>query len=128
MEEKKAGFNTVDEYIASFPLDIQEILQQIRETIQAAAPEAVEKISYQMPAFAQNGNLIYFSAFKKHIGIFGTSGAVQAFPDELAEYAGPKGNLQFPITKPIPLHLIRKIVAFRLAENLSKARNNKGKN
>ena len=121
MENKKVIFKSIDAYIASFPENIQRILQDIRATILDAAPQAEEKISYQMPTFTQNGNLIYFAAFKNHIGVFGASGVVEAFHEELAPFAGPKGNLQFPIDKPIPLHLIRKIVAFRVADNLKKA-------
>lgn len=127
MENEKLIFKTVDAYIASFPETIQKVLHDIRETIHTAAPQAVEKISYQMPAFSHNGNLIYYAAFKNHIGVFGISGAVEAFHDELSPFAGPKGNLQFPINKPIPLHLIHKIVTFRLAENNKKAAMKKGK-
>ena len=127
MENEKVSFKTIDAYIASFPENVQRILQDIREAILAAAPKAEEKISYQMPTFVYKGNLIYFAAFKNHIGVFGVSGAVEAFHEELAPFAGPKGNLQFPIDKPIPLHLIRKIVAFRVAGNLKKAEMKKGK-
>lgn len=127
MENEKVIFKTIDAYIASFPENIQRILQDIRETIHAAAPQAEEKISYQMPTFVYKGNLIYFAAFKNHIGVFGASGVVEAFHEELAPFAGPKGNLQFLIDQPIPLHLIHKIVAFRVAENLKKAEMKKGK-
>ena len=126
MESEKVSFKTIDAYIASFPGNVQKILQDIRETIHAAAPQAVEKISYQMPTFVYKGNLIYFAAFKNHIGVFGTSGALEPFHDELAPFAGPKGNLQFAIDKPLPLDLIRKIVTFRVAENLKKAEMKKG--
>jgi len=127
MESEKVIFKTIDSYIASFPENVQSILQDIRETIHAAAPQAEEKISYQMPTFVYKGNLIYFAAFKNHIGVFGTSGALEPFHDELAPFTGPKGNLQFPIDKPIPLDLIRKIVTFRVAEDLKKAEMKKGK-
>jgi uncharacterized protein YdhG (YjbR/CyaY superfamily) len=121
MENKKAGFTTIDEYIALFPEDIQNKLQELRAAIRASAPGAIEKISYQMPAFVQNGILVYFAAFKNHISFFPTSSGVQAFQQELAEYAGSKGTVRFPLDRPLPLDLISKIVKFRVAENLKNA-------
>jgi uncharacterized protein YdhG (YjbR/CyaY superfamily) len=118
--QSKVGFTTIDEYIATFPKDIQKILKELRATIQAAAPDAVEKISYQMPAFALKGILVYFAAFKNHIGFFPTASGVQAFKRELADYAVSKGTVRFPIDKPLPLKLISKVVKFRVAENLKK--------
>jgi uncharacterized protein YdhG (YjbR/CyaY superfamily) len=105
---------TVDDYIATFAPDIQAVLQKIRQTVKAAAPDAEESISYRMPAFKLNGMLIYFAAFKKHIGLYppvrGDDGLMQA----VKPYAGPKGNLQFPFKKRIPYVLIRRIVKARV--------------
>lgn len=113
--------NTIDEYIARFSPDIQAILEQIRATIRAAAPDAKEVISYQMPAFHQAGNLVYFAAWKEHIGFYPPVSADADFKQELAIYEGPKGNLQFPLDQPIPYDLITKIVQQRLQENLARA-------
>jgi uncharacterized protein YdhG (YjbR/CyaY superfamily) len=112
---------TIDEYIARFPAPIQAILEQIRTTIRAAAPEAKEVISYQMPAFHQEGNLVYFAAWKEHIGLYPPLSAEAEFKQEVAVYEGPKGNLQFPLEQPIPYDLITKIVKFRVQENLARA-------
>jgi uncharacterized protein YdhG (YjbR/CyaY superfamily) len=112
---------TIDEYIAGFPLDVQEILESIRMTIREAAPEAEETISYQMPTFTLKGNLVHFAAFKKHIGFYPTSTGVEVFKDELSVYAGGKGSVQFPLDKPMPFDLIRRIVEFRVKENLARA-------
>ncbi len=111
---------TIDEYIAGFPPDIQAILQKIRATIQKAAPDATERISYRMPCFAQDGNLVYFAAFKKHIGLFPPVSDA-ALKQEAAKYAGPKGNLQFPLDEPMPYALITKIVKARVKENKAHA-------
>ena len=121
MTNLKPTAKTIDEYIARFPDDIQAVLQQIRATIREAAPEATETISYQMPAFAQQGMLVYFAAWKKHIGLYPPLSANAEFKDEVAIYEGPKGNLQFPLDQPMPLELIRKIVEFRVKENLERA-------
>lgn len=118
MEGNKAEFRTIDEYIASFPEDTRKILEELRETIRAAAPEAKEKISYQMPTFDLEGNLVHFAAFKNHIGFYPTPTGIEQFKDELAEYKGAKGSVQFPIDRPLPLDLISRIVKFRAAENL----------
>jgi uncharacterized protein YdhG (YjbR/CyaY superfamily) len=119
--EKKNGFNSIDEYITAFPAETQKILQEVRATIKAAAPEAQEKISYQMPAFTLNGNLVYFAAFKNHIGFYPTPTGVEAFAQDLACYKGAKGSVQFPLDRPMPVDLITKIVKYRAAENLKKA-------
>lgn len=112
---------TIDEYIAGFPPDVQVILEKMRVTIRKAAPGAEEKISYQMPAFALKGNLVYFAAFKNHIGFYPASSGIRAFKKELSVYAGSKGTVRFPKDKPLPLGLIRKIVKLRVAENIKKA-------
>jgi uncharacterized protein YdhG (YjbR/CyaY superfamily) len=121
MESNKADFKSIDDYIATFPDDIQRILQELRATIKAAAPEATEKISYQMPTFFLKGNLVHFAAYKHHIGFYPAPRGIKAFKDELAHYKGGKGSVQFPIGEPLPLELIRRIVQFRVAENLKKA-------
>jgi uncharacterized protein YdhG (YjbR/CyaY superfamily) len=112
----------VDEYIASFPLRTQEILQQIRATIKAAAPEAEEVISYGMPAYKLNGELVYFAGYKNHIGFYATPTGHEAFEKELSKYKQGKGSVQFPIDEPLPLDLITRIVKFRVAQNLERTR------
>jgi len=121
MDSKKVGFTSIDEYIATFPKEIQKILKELRATIKASAPDAEEKISYQMPTFYLKGNLIHFAAFKNHIGVYPSPSGTQAFKRELSIYQGAKGSIKFPIDEPLPLELVRKIVKFRVAENLKKA-------
>ncbi len=111
----------IDEYIANFPKDVQEILEKIRATIKKAAPNAEETINYQIPTFTLNGNLVHFAAFKSHIGFYPTPTGVEKFKKELAVYEGAKGSVKFPLDKPIPYTLIRKIVTFRVKENLERA-------
>ncbi len=121
MDSNKAVATTIDEYIAMFAEDVQAVLQEIRATIKAAAPDAVEKISYQMPTFAQNGNLVHFGAFKSHIGFYPVPTGIEAFEAELAVYKQGKGSVQFPLNQLMPLDLISRIVQFRVQENLAKA-------
>ena len=118
---------TIDEYIAGFPPDVQAILQKIRTTIRKAAPDAKETISYQMPTFTLNGNLVHFAAFKKHIGFYPIPTGIAKFKKELSVYKQGKGSLQFPLDKPIPYGLISKIVKFRVKEDLQRARAKKKK-
>jgi uncharacterized protein YdhG (YjbR/CyaY superfamily) len=114
-----APFKTMDEYIASFPPDVQEILQTLRETIKQEAPDAKEAIKYGMPTFTFHGNLVYFAAWKKHIGFYPITGEMEAAIKELQDYkTSGKGTIQFPLSKPLPLPLIREIVGFRVRENL----------
>lgn len=115
-------YKTIDEYIRTFPSDIQNILEKMRQIIHEAAPEAVETISYQMPAFKLNGILVYFAAHKNHIGFYPTSSGIEAFEAELAPYKFSKGAVQFPLDERIPFGLIKKIVAFRVKENSKKKR------
>ena len=118
----------VDEYIARFPEDVQTILEQVRQTIRSAAPEATERISYQMPAFHQQGNLVYYAAWKKHIGFYPPiSDEDEALKNETAIYAGPKGNLKFPMDQPMPLDLITRIVKQRIKENSARVTNKRQK-
>jgi len=118
----KTNFQSIDEYIVTFPEETQKILNEIRDTIKTAAPDAEEKISYQMPTFYLNGNLIHFAAFKNHIGIYPTPSGTEAFKRELSKYQGAKGSVRLPIDEPMPLKLIAKIVKFRVAENVKKAK------
>lgn len=119
MRNDRTAPKSIDEYIAAFPDDVQEILEAIRATIKKAAPEAEETISYQMPTFTLNGRyLVYFAAYKKHIGFYPAPIGNAEFQEELPAYAKGKGTAQFPLNKPIPLDLISKIVTFRVKENL----------
>ena len=115
----------VDEYISIFPVKIQELLKEMRATIKESAPEAEEVISYQMPAYRFHGILIYFAAFKNHIGLYPTVSGIETFKDELSVYKGAKGSVQFPLNKPLPLDLIARIVKFRVTENLKESKSSK---
>jgi Uncharacterized conserved protein len=118
MENTRHTTSTIDEYILQFPAEVQTLLQQVRNTIREAAPEAQEKISWQMPTFYLHGNLVHFAAFKKHIGFYPGANGIAAFQEELSVYKGAKGSVQFPIDKPIPFDIIRAIVKFRVNETL----------
>jgi len=111
----------IDEYIAGFPKETQEILEKIRTTIRKAAPDAEETINYQIPTFTLKGNLVHFAAYKKHIGFYPAPSGIERFKDELAAYEGAKGSVRFPLDEPIPYDLISEIVTFRAKENLEKA-------
>jgi uncharacterized protein YdhG (YjbR/CyaY superfamily) len=111
----------IDEYIAGFPPEVQEILEKIRLTIKEAAPEAQETISYQMPTFTLKGNLVHFGAFKNHVGFYPTPSGTEKFREEIAVYQSGKGSIQFPLDQPMPYDLIRRIVMFRVQENVDKA-------
>lgn len=113
--------NSIDEYIANFPEDIQAKLQALRATIREAAPEAQEAISYGLPTFKLKGNLVHFAAFKNHIGFYPVPSGMAAFQEELSVYKQGKGSVQFSLDEPLPLELVRKIVQFRITENLEKA-------
>lgn len=121
MKNNIPAFSSIDEYIAMFSPETQKILQTLRTAIKTAAPQAEEKISYQMPTFYLHGNLVHFAAWKNHVGFYPGANGISKFQDELAAYAGAKGSVQFPLEKPLPLKLIQKIVTFRVAENLTKA-------
>ncbi len=111
----------IDGYISKFPADVQAILQKVRETIRHAAPEAKETISYMMPAFMQHGILVYFAAWAKHIGMYPPISGNKTLEKAIARYAGPKGNLQFPLDEPIPYDLIGKLVKLRVKQDSEKA-------
>ena len=122
MKSKKAGFNSIDEYIATFPKEVQKIMKKLRGTIKAAAPEAEEKISYQMPTFTLNGKyLVYFAGWKTHIAFYGAPKGNAEFKEDLSAYETGQGTLKFPLDKPMPFGLITKIVKFRVVENLKKS-------
>jgi len=121
MEGKRITPESIDDYIAEFSSEIQEILTRLRYIIKTSAPDAKEKISYQMPTFVLHGNLVHFAAYKNHIGFYPGPSGIDAFKDELSEYKGAKGSVQFPLGKPLPYHLVSKIVEFRVAENMMKA-------
>ncbi|MGV3656777.1 MAG: DUF1801 domain-containing protein [Chitinophagaceae bacterium] len=120
MKSVKAPANT-DDYIASFSKEIQDVLTQVRQTIQRAAPEATEAISYGIPTFVLHGNLVHFAAFKNHIGFYSLPSGTAAFQKELVAYKSGRGSVQFPLNEPMPLALITEIVKFRVAENKAKA-------
>jgi len=111
----------IDEYIAGFTEDVQEILEKIRTTIRKAAPDAEEAIKYQMPTFTLNGNLVHFAAYKKHIGFYPAPRGVEKFKEALSGYEGAKSTVRFPLDKPIPFGLISTIVKFRVKKNLERA-------
>lgn len=123
MQADPAPPATVDEYIAGFSPDVQTVLRQIRATVRAVVPDADETIKYGMPTYVLNGNLVYFAAFKKHVGFYGTSLEMGdgALKDELSVYAGPKGSLKFPLGKPVPLDLVTRLVEIRVKENRERA-------
>jgi len=113
--------NEIDHYISNFPAEVQEILTQIRTIIKKVAPEAIENIAYGMPSYKTNGKpLVYFAGFKNHIGFYATPTGHEQFSSELSNYKQGKGSVQFPLNKSIPFDLIKRIVEFRLKENLSK--------
>ena len=111
----------IDGYISQFPPGVQAVLQQVRQTIRQAAPDAEETISYQMPAFKQHGILVYFAAWEKHIGMYPPISGNKTLEKAIARYAGPKGNLQFPLDEPIPYDLIERIVKLRVKQDSAKA-------
>ena len=121
MATKKTSPNGIDEHIAKFPKDVQEILEKVRATIQKAAPNAEETINYGIPTFTLAGNLVHFAGFKNHIGFYPTPSGIEKFKKELSVYKGAKGSVQFPLDKPIPYTLISRVVKFRVKENLERA-------
>ena len=111
----------IDEYIAGFPRDVRVKLEELRAVILEAAPGATEKISYRMPTFVLEGNLVHFAAYEHHIGFYPTPSAIEKFSEELSVYKGGKGSVQFTLDQPIPYDLVREIVTFRVSENLETA-------
>jgi uncharacterized protein YdhG (YjbR/CyaY superfamily) len=126
MKNHRLAPRNINEYITAFSPEVQSILEKIRSTIRKAAPEAEEKISYQMPTFALMGNLIHFAAFKKHIGLYPPVKGDAKLQADISPYKGEKGNLKFPLDQPIPYALIGRIVKFRVKEQLERAKSKKG--
>ncbi|HKQ23279.1 MAG TPA: DUF1801 domain-containing protein [Burkholderiales bacterium] len=126
MTTTRATPKTIDEYISGFPPDVQAVLQKVRQIVRSAAPDAQEAISYQIPAFKLDGVLVYFAAFKKHIGFYPPIRGDAGMKKSVSAYAGPKGNLRFPLDQPIPYDLIKRITKLRLKQNLAKV-TSKGK-
>ena len=120
MNARTKQVETIDDYISMFPDDVQVILERLRQTIRKAAPDAKETISYQIPTFKLNGNLVHFAAFKDHISFFPTSSGRRAFKKELSKYKGGLGTIQFPLDEPTPYSLIGKITKFKVKENSQK--------
>lgn len=121
MTSDKTTPKDIDEYIAGFPKDVQEILEKVRITIKEAAPEAEETIKYQIPTFTLKGNLVHFAAYKKHIGFYPAPSGIEKFKKELSVYRSAKGSVQFRLDKPIPYDLISQIVTYRVKENIKRA-------
>jgi uncharacterized protein YdhG (YjbR/CyaY superfamily) len=127
VQTDQAAPQTIDDYIAGFPGDVQAILQQIRAIVREEAPGAAETINYGIPTFTLQGNLVHFAAFKRHIGFYPTPTGIEKFKDELSIYTMAKGSVQFPLDQPMPFDLMRRMVAFRVVENLEKAEARKKK-
>ena len=121
MKAMTTKYETIDQYIANFPADQQAVLQEIRATIKKAAPEATEKIGYGIPTFFLKGNLVHFAGFKNHYGFYPGPGAITQFEQEFSAYEQSKGTVRFPLDKPVPLDLIRRVTEVRVRENLEKA-------
>lgn len=120
MKADSIKFKTIRQYIESFPESTQRILRKLHKAIKETAPDAEEIISYNMPAFSLNGVLVYYAAYKSHIGFYPTGSGIAAFTDEISDYKHSKGAIQFPIDEPLPLDLVKKIVKFRIKMNLEK--------
>jgi len=120
MKTNEAKPENIDDYITRFPEHTQKLLQQMRTTIQKAAPKAVEVISYGMPAFKLNSVLVYFAGYKNHIGFYPTASGIRVFQDQISMYKNSKGAVQFPLDKPLPIKLIKEITVFRVKEDLEK--------
>ena len=118
MENQKTSYSSIDEYISSFPEHIQKKLVEIRTIIREQAPEAQEKISWQMPTFYLYGNLVHFAGYAKHIGFYPGANGIATFESEISKYKYAKGSVQFPLGEPLPVELIKKIVKFRVDENI----------
>ena len=127
MKTSQSAPRDIDEYIAAFPKDVRDRLQQIRRTIRKAAPDAEEAIKYRMPTFTLNGNLVHFAAYKNHIGFYPAPRGIEKFRKELSAYEGAKGSVRFPLDQAVPYALIGRIVKFRVQNQLKKVKATKGK-
>ena len=121
MKASRPTYKSIDEYIAAFPEDVRKKLEKLRKVIQSSAPRAEEAIAYGIPTFRLNGNLVHFAAFKDHISLFPSSSPIPVFKKELASFKVSKGTIQFPLDRPIPFDLVKRIVKFRVRENLDRA-------
>ena len=128
MAASRRRFKTMDEYIDTFPEDVRRILNELMQTIKEVVPDAEETINYHIPTFTLNGNLVHFAAFENHIGFYPTPSGMEAFKKELSGYKSAKGSVQFPINEPLPLPLIRRIVEYRVKENLERKQKASRKN
>jgi len=117
MQNERLNPESIDQYIAAFPETVQDALVKIRRIIKEIAPTAIEKIAYGIPTFWMNGNLVHFAGYQSHVGFYPTPSGIQAFREELSKYETSKGTVRFPIDKPIPFSLIKKIVKYRVAES-----------
>jgi len=124
MAMKRKTAKDIDEYLSGYPEHVQRFLTQMRLTVKKAAPQATEKISYGIPTFALEGNLVHFAAFKNHIGFYPTPSAIAAFNKELSSYKCSKGAVQFPLDAPLPLTLVSRMVKFRVKEKMMKRKDN----
>lgn len=124
MKKAAPDYNTIDEYISMFAEPVRKILNELRYTIREAAPGAEETINYRIPTYSLNGNLVHFAAFKNHVGFYPEPSAVEAFSKDLAGYETTKGSIRFPLDKPVPFDLVKRIVRFRVNENLSRKNKN----
>ena len=122
MDKQAVSIQTIDDYIRSFPPEVQKRLKAIRQLVAKLAPDAQEQISYQMPTFYLNGNLVHFAAFENHIGFYPTPHGIEAFQKELSKYKNGKGSVQFPLDEPLPMKLIERMVKYRIAKNRSKTK------
>lgn len=127
MTDMDTSTSVIDQYIASCPAEVQELLYSLRRIIKETVPEASEKMSYGMPTFALHGNLVHFAAFKNHIGFYPAPSGIENFREELSKYKSSKGAVQFPLDQPIPYELVQKMVRFRVAENIKQAEEKKKK-
>ena len=123
MKPSGTAVTSVDEYIRGFPADVRAMLSELRSTIRQCAPQATEKISYRIPTFHLNGNLVHFAAFERHIGFYPGPSGIARFREELARYRSAKGSVQFPLDEPLPVQLISAIVRFRVEENTQNTAN-----
>lgn len=128
MKANATKFKTVDEYLSVFPPATRKILQEVRKAISDAAPDAEEVISYNMPAYRKDGILVYFAGYERHIGFYPTASGIEHFEKDLSSFKHARGSVQFPVNEPVPVELIRKIVGFRVKENLQKRAVSKGVN